>query len=65
MSSESCDADVYKYGRSIGLFDMKKTEAEEACKKLTESTGFKHDWHFVAGRVNIKVLDPANIPTTL
>jgi len=56
MNNEVCDDQVYKHGTSMGLFSMSKTEAEEYCKKETERTGFKHDWHFVAGRVHVKAL---------
>lgn len=51
---ETCDKDVFTYGVSVGLFDMPKEQAEAYCKKATEVTGRKHDWHYIAGRVHIK-----------
>ena len=56
MSLEKCNDDVFKNGVSLGLFDMTKEQAEEYCLKETIKTGNNHDWHFVAGRVHIKVL---------
>ena len=56
MDPDACDDDVYKNGVSLGLFDMPKKDVEDYCKKLTAETGNKHDWHYVAGRVHIKVL---------
>lgn len=53
---ERCNDDVFERGESLGLFDMSKEEAEEKCKYLTKETGELHDWHYIAGRVHIKVL---------
>lgn len=58
LDPDKCDPEVFKHGTSIGIFDMKKDEAQELCKKLTEEKGYKHDWHFAAGRVVIKALKP-------
>lgn len=57
MTDEECDDNVFKNGSSMGLFAMTKAQAEEYCKK-TERTGYKHDWHFFAGRVHVKALLP-------
>ena len=40
----------------MGLFDMKKEQAEKYCEDETKRTGIKHDWHYVAGRVHVKSL---------
>lgn len=53
---EVCNEDVYSNGISLGLFEMSKKEAEEFCIAETKRTGNLHDWHYTAGRVNIKVL---------
>ena len=52
----ACDEAIYRNGVSYGVFDLSKAEAEEACKKLTEETGNKHDWHYFGGRVHIKFM---------
>lgn len=49
-----CDEDIFKNGVSLGFFDMSKKEAEAMRLSLTESTGYKHDWHYVGGRVHMK-----------
>ena len=59
--TDKCDDEVYKNGTSLGLFNMTKAEAEEYCKKQTEEKGYKHDWHYVAGRVHIKALVPKEL----
>tara|TARA_R110002020_G_scaffold170207_3_gene359593 strand:+ start:8315 stop:8647 length:333 start_codon:yes stop_codon:yes gene_type:complete len=56
MSNDSCDPDVYKYGESCGMHVMTGQQAEARCKELSEETGDKYDWHYVAGRVHLKVL---------
>lgn len=60
MNPDFCDDEVYKNGVSLGFFDMPKKDADNYCKKLTEETGNKHDWHYSAGRVHVKVLIPAD-----
>lgn len=55
-NSEVCNEEVYTKGKSLGLFDMSKQQAEQYCITATERTGLLHDWHFIAGRVHIKVL---------
>lgn len=62
VSSERCDADVYKYGVSLGLFQMTKQEAEDYCVAETKRTGRRHDWHFVGGRAHVKALDGRTPP---
>lgn len=54
MNLPDCDKDIFENGVSLGFFDMPKEEAEAACIRLTEETGFKHDWHYVGGRVHMK-----------
>lgn len=56
MGRDYCDNEVYKKGHSLGFFTLTKDEAESYCRKLTEETGHKHDWHYLAGRVHIKAL---------
>lgn len=58
MNTEKCNELVYKYGTTYGIYDMPKCEAEEMCKKLTEQYKNQiYDWHYVGGRVVVKVLD--------
>ena len=59
MSTETCEDDIFKYGESLGMFDMPKEQAEQYCKDETERTGYQHDWHYVAGRVHVLALTPA------
>lgn len=54
MSLPDCDEDVFKNGESMGFYDMPKDQAEAMCIRLTKETGFKHDWHYVGGRVHMK-----------
>lgn len=58
MNSNACADDVFEHGTSMGLFAMSKDEAEQYCKAETKRTGYKHDWHYVAGRVHVKALIP-------
>ena len=58
MNPKDCAADVFEHGTSMGLFVMPKEEAEQYCKDETKRTGYKHDWHYVAGRVHVKALIP-------
>jgi len=59
LNPEDCAKDVFEHGTSMGLFVMPKEEAEQYCKDETKRTGYKHDWHYVAGRVHVKALIPA------
>jgi hypothetical protein len=61
MSTVACDQEVFKDGTSMGFFDMPKEEAEKYCREQTEKTGYKHDWHYVAGRVHVKALIPTEV----
>lgn len=54
--SDQCNDDVFKYGESVGVFDMTKEEAEAKCKEMTEKSEFTYDWHFAMGRVHVKRL---------
>jgi hypothetical protein len=57
MPTEKCDEDVYTYGESVGVYDMKKDEAEAYCQSLTaESDTHNYDWHYFGGRVHVKRL---------
>lgn len=58
MKSDKCNDDVYKNGVSLGLFEMTKVQAEEYCRKETLRTGNNRDWHYIGGRVHVKVLIP-------
>jgi len=62
MSKAECDEDVMKYGTSLGFVDCTKEEAEEYCIAASARTGNPHDWHYVGGRVHVKVLLPENVP---
>ena len=59
MSDDKCNDDVFKNGASLGLFDMTKEQAEIFCSKESVRCGYKHDWHYVGGRVHVKALIPA------
>ena len=65
MSDDACDPNVYKYGSSLGLFDMTREEADQFCKEQTEKTGLLHDWNRFAGRVSVKSLDPEYLKVAL
>lgn len=51
-----CDPEVFSNGVSIGLFEMPKEKAESLCEALRQATGYKIDWHYLAGRAHIKAL---------
>ena len=51
-----CDPEVFSSGVSLGLFEMPKEKAESLCEALRLATGYKIDWHYLAGRVHIKAL---------
>ena len=53
MSKTTCDQDVFERGDFVGLYNITKDQAEAMCERLTEQTGDKHDWHYVAGRVRV------------
>lgn len=63
MAIDECNADVYKYGQLVGIYDMPKEIAEASCKLATEQSGCLHDWHYVGGRVYIKALPKDWKPT--
>lgn len=54
FGADHCDDDIFKNGISLGLFDMKKEEAETYCRVQTQVTDVKHDWHYITGRVHVK-----------
>ena len=56
LNPESCDRRVYEDGESVGLFDIPKELAESFCASATRITGHRFDWHYIGGRVHIKVL---------
>lgn len=56
MSTAECNEDVYKHGVSLGMFNFLKEEAEEYCRLQTQKTGCLHDWHYIGGRVHVKML---------
>jgi len=57
-----CDQEVYDKGVGIYVGELSKHMAEHICKGLTEvlqpSTGVKVDWHYMGGRVIMRVLLP-------
>lgn len=53
-----CDYEVYSHGKVIGVFDMPKDEANQLVVKLSKKTGNRIDWHYVGGRVVMKMLPP-------
>jgi hypothetical protein len=56
MSADECAQDVYKHGKSIGLFDIPKEAANAICAGISTVTGARVDWHYIAGRVHMKAL---------
>ena len=54
--SDQCNEDVFKYGESVGIFDMDKEEANAKCAEMTDITDFIYDWHYAMGRVHVKRL---------
>jgi hypothetical protein len=62
IDANKCSSDVFAHGVSVGLFDIPKQTANDLCQSLTASTGHQHDWHYIAGRVHIKVLAPPTPP---
>lgn len=55
FNSEKCSADVFAHGESFGLYDMPKAIANRFCQQQ-RLQGVKVDWHYLAGRVHIKVI---------
>lgn len=51
-----CDDTVYRYGESVGYFQMTGAEAEALCRAKTAETGDLYDWHRCGGTAHIKVL---------
>jgi len=54
--SEPDRLDIYRYGEHVGFFRMTPEDADTYCKKMTESTSFNHDWHYVGALIRIIVL---------
>ena len=53
-----CNEKVYRYGEQLGMYDMTFDEAEEMCKRLTESNEKQtYDWFSAGGRVIVKYID--------
>ena len=53
---DKCDPDVFERGITACVLAISKHEAEAICRGVSAATGCKVDWHFVGGRVHIKVL---------
>jgi len=58
LDRDCCDYEVYSHGKVIGIFDMPKDEANQLVVKLSKKTGNRIDWHYVGGRVVMKMLPP-------
>ena len=58
LNKDECDHEVYAHGEVIGVFDMPKDKANELVVKLSKKTGNRIDWHYVGGRVVMKMLPP-------
>lgn len=56
IDPNECGQDVFNNGVSVGLFDIPKDTANAICVGISEATGVRLDWHYIAGRVHIKVL---------
>lgn len=56
IDSSTCNDAVYRFGESVGYFDMDNAEADALCKAKSAETGDLYDWHRFAGAVRIKVL---------
>lgn len=53
---DQCNRDVYERGEVVGVLDIPKEEAEALCKKKSEETGDRYDWHYSGGRVIVLCL---------
>lgn len=51
-----CAQDVFDKGVSVGLFDIPKATANALCAGISTATGARVDWHYIGGRVHVKVL---------
>ncbi|BEU21609.1 hypothetical protein [Paraburkholderia sp. 22B1P] len=60
VATDECAQDVYKHGKSIGLFDIPKDTANAICNGIMAVTGARVDWHYIAGRVHMKALARAS-----
>lgn len=58
FNPDRCEQGVFDNGLSVGLFDIPKPTANALCQALTQATGRAHDWHYIAGRVHLKVAHP-------
>lgn len=56
IDPNQCGQDVFNNGVSVGLFDIPKDMANAICMGISEATGVWLGWHYIAGRVHIKVL---------
>jgi len=56
MNSEKCNNDVFENGETIGVFTCTKEEAESICAYITKATECPCDWHYVGGRVVMKII---------
>lgn len=59
MDSDECDKDVYNDGKVLAIVDLPKNDANRITSQASKESGQRIDWHFVAGRVVIKVLGDA------
>ncbi|ELQ5981204.1 DUF551 domain-containing protein [Cronobacter sakazakii] len=57
--ADKCDPDVFEMGVTACVVAAPKETAETICRGISAATGCKVDWHYVGGRVHIKVLRTA------
>jgi hypothetical protein len=56
-----CDNQVYKKGTPVFLLaGVPAVDIEEWVKMIAEKSGQRVDWHFIAGRANVKCLGDAD-----
>ena len=58
--SERCDPGLYTKGVVIGVYDtsyMRATGFEKIIRETRRMTGHQCDWHYFAGRADVKVYE--------
>lgn len=58
MDANHCDKDVFEKGTAVLVTDIPKQAANDIASAFSTLTGYRIDWHYVAGRVVFKALPP-------
>ena len=57
IDKDKCQDDIFIHGESLGLYNMSKEDANRFCSEIrAKVTGYKYDWHYIAGRVHMLVM---------